>query len=122
MPSYSIRRLLGICSLVAIVSYAWGYRNQALGWILICFSIGPAVAWLSLPTKYSPILGLFAAGFWSLMALVACLPVAYFIANAGYDAYPVAYFAVVIASVLGGYLGARVEQSRLRMKHDEEEA
>ena len=106
----SLMGLLTVCSVIA----ALAARFPAGIPIFVPPLLGPFVAWSIVPNGRSQFLGLVAAYFWTtVLALAVGAPIVFVAVG---KSSPSGYVIVVLASMtslLGGYLGAMVERSRL---------
>ena len=63
------------------------------------------------------ILGFLSAYYWSAILALVAVPVAYMLLYAGIAPAFVALGCTMLSSILGGFLGARVEQSRVARRN-----
>jgi hypothetical protein len=79
--------------------------------------LGPLTSTAVVRTKRAALLGVFSAYFWSLvLAVPIAMPAIYVLLYAGITPAAVASVFVVITSSIGGFLGGRVEQSRIEFE------
>ena len=111
---FSLSELL-LFTLVCCLVLGFLVWDLVWGLMVVPGILGPYAAYKTEPSKTSAVLGFFSGYFWSL----ACIPLQLFLTNTLLIVlwlpfkWPIIITFVLVPSLVGGYLAARVERTRL---------